>query len=99
MPRLEAVIQKEILQYLRNLPLCVPFKIIAANERGVPDIICCLNSRFVGFEVKRPGAKPTRIQDAQRERIAAAGGVVYVVTSMADTRNIIANIYPGIEKL
>jgi hypothetical protein len=69
----------------------VPFKIIAANERGVPDIICCLNSRFVGFEVKRPGAKPTRIQDAQRERIVAAGGDVYVVTSLDGVKKIIAN--------
>ena len=92
MSKVEAYIQKEILQYLRSLPQCRPFKIIVANERGVPDIICCLNGRFVGFEVKRPGAKPTRIQDAQRERIGVAGGTVYVVTSLDDTKNIIENV-------
>ena len=91
MSKVEAYIQKEILQYLRSLPRCVPFKIIAANERGVPDIICCLNGQFVGFEVKRPGAKPTRIQDAQRDRIFAAGGDVYVVTSLDSVKQIIEN--------
>jgi hypothetical protein len=77
---------------LRSLPWCRPFKIIAANERGVPDIICCLDGKFIGFEVKRPGAKPTRLQDAQRERIISAGGQAHIVTSLDEVKNIIERI-------
>jgi len=89
MSKAEAYIQKEILQYLRSLPQCRPFKVIVANERGVPDIICCLNGLFIGFEVNRPGAKPTRLQDVQRQRIHCAGGEVYIVTSLDEVKNII----------
>jgi Holliday junction resolvase len=92
MSKSEAQIQKEILKFLRNLPQCRPFKIITANERGVPDIICCLKGRFICFEVKRTGAKPTQLQDAQKERIIYAGGQVYIVTSLEEVKNIIERI-------
>ena len=91
MSKVENYIQKQILTFLRVLPRCRPFKVIAANERGVPDIICCLDGRFIGFEVKRPAAKPTRLQEAQRDRIISAGGQVYIVTSLDDVKNIIEN--------
>ena len=92
MSKLESQIQKEILKYLRSLPQCLPFKIIAANERGVPDILCCMNGQFIGFEIKRPGGKPTKIQDAQRQRIISAGGQAHVVTSLEDIKQIIERI-------
>jgi hypothetical protein len=92
MSKTESYIQKQILQFLRSLPWCRPFKIIAANERGVPDIICCLNGRFIAFEVKRPGAKPTQLQDVQHQRIVSAGGKVHIVTSLDEVKKIVASI-------
>ena len=92
MSKSESNIQKQILQFLQSLPWCQPFKIIAANERGVPDIICCFNGRFIGFEVKRPGAKPTQLQEAQHNRIISAGGQVHIVTSLDEVKKITAGI-------
>lgn len=92
MPKAESRIQNQILRYLTSLPQCIAFKVILANQRGVPDILCCLNGRFIGFEVKRFGAKPTPIQHAQHQRIAAAGGVVYVVRSIDEIQTILSTL-------
>ncbi len=45
----ESKIQKEILDYLNGLPFTVAWKVMQANERGVPDILCCLCGLFVGI--------------------------------------------------
>jgi Holliday junction resolvase len=60
-----------------------------ANERGCPDIVACVNGRFVGMEVKAEAGHPTPLQLAQMERIRVAGGRAYVVKSLDEVKHII----------
>ena len=41
---------------------------------GVPDIIGCYAGIFIGIEVKREGAKPTKLQDLRMKQIHKVGG-------------------------
>ncbi len=59
---------------------------------GLPDIICCIAGRFVAFEVKTPGSKPTKLQEAMIKKIRAAGGVAHVVHSVDDAVAVISKI-------
>lgn len=53
------------------------------QQAGIPDLLCCIEGRFVALEVKVPGEyHPTsRLQLHHLGRIDAAGGVAYVVKS------------------
>lgn len=55
------------------------------QSRGLPDIVCCYNSWFLGVEVKLPGKENT-VSDLQRKKlwdIYNAGGIAVMVTSVA----------------
>ncbi|MER2058002.1 MAG: VRR-NUC domain-containing protein [Niallia sp.] len=56
------------------------------QKSGVPDILACINGRFVGIEVKRPGGKVSALQDYNIEQIRASGGVAFVATSVDEVR-------------
>lgn len=56
------------------------------QKSGVPDIIACVNGKFVGIEVKRPGGRVSELQKYHIEKIRAAGGVAFVATSIEDVR-------------
>jgi Holliday junction resolvase len=45
----------------------------------VPDIIACVNGRFLAIECKAGGNKPTALQVREIENIRSAGGVAVVV--------------------
>jgi Holliday junction resolvase len=44
------------------------------GKRGVPDIIACSRGMFIAIEVKRPGKKPTPVQELRGKQIRAAYG-------------------------
>lgn len=56
------------------------------QKAGVPDILACINGRFVGIEVKRPGGKVSALQEYNIEQIRASGGVAFVATSVEEVR-------------
>lgn len=49
------------------------------GRSGVPDIIACVNGRFLAIECKAGGNKPTALQTREIELIRLAGGVAVVV--------------------
>lgn len=49
------------------------------GNSGIPDILCCLNGRFVGIECKANGGKVTRLQQSHLDEIEMRGGVALVV--------------------
>lgn len=79
-------LQSEILTYLKSLPECWATKVIAANERGCPDILCCYKGRFLAIEVKDKGDKLSNIQSAQLSRIRQAEGATIVARNMNDIK-------------
>lgn len=58
----------------------------AYGTHGIPDIICCVDGRFIGIECKAPGKEKTTTcnQDQHIAAITASGGVAFVATSLED---------------
>jgi len=74
-------IQSEILRYCRKAEGIAAFNIVMA-DRGAPDILACVNGKFMGFEIKGHRDRVTAIQAAQARRIIEAGGECFVVRSL-----------------
>jgi Holliday junction resolvase len=49
------------------------------GSSGVPDVVCCLDGRFIGIECKAGKGKTTALQDKNLREIEAAGGVALVI--------------------
>jgi len=49
------------------------------GRSGVPDIICCINGKFLGIECKAGKNEPTALQQREINQIQAAGGMAMVV--------------------
>ena len=79
----EAEITAAVRDYLR-LVGAWELKVLGGlgQRPGVPDVLACVQGRFVAIEVKRPGRRPTPRQAAELEAIRAAGGIALVATSL-----------------
>jgi hypothetical protein len=85
-----------ILRFLKNEASCFAWKTHGNQyQAGIPDIIACVHGRFVAFEVKRPGGRPTKLQEAALRRIGAAGGVAAVVHSVDEAREALKSLTAG----
>lgn len=57
------------------------------SKAGTPDIIACVNGKFIAIEVKRPeGGKVSELQKVQIDLIHKAGGHVFVARSLEETK-------------
>lgn len=62
----------------------------AFQKTGVPDIIACINGKFVAIEVKRSnGGIVSELQKAQIQKIKSCGGVVGVAHSIDEFLQIL----------
>jgi hypothetical protein len=76
----EAKVKKKVKVILESLGAYYTMPVAGVFGRsGVPDILCCLNGRFVAIECKANGGKTTRLQDSNLTAIAKAGGIALVV--------------------
>jgi Holliday junction resolvase len=84
----ESVIQRQILTWLKaNGYYAV--KTISTNRNGTPDILTCVNGRFVGIEVKTEIGKTSKLQDYQIKAIIESGGHAFVARSLDDVKNVL----------
>lgn len=90
--KVESEIQSSILKYLRSLKGCWVTKIVTANERGVPDIICCYKGKFIALEVKAKSGELTPIQAVQILKIHVAGGRACIVRSVEDVKEVMKGV-------
>ena len=94
--RKESYYQSKILTWLkRTYPEAFVFKATQgpySNLNGVPDIIALIDGHFFGFEVKRPGGKPTKLQEIAIAQINRAGGTAAVVSTPQQVEIMIAQI-------
>ena len=82
-PPRESTIQAAIIRELRLQGAYV----IKAHQAGMgaagtPDLLACIDGRFVAIEVKRPGQHLTNLQAARLDEIRHAGGVAIVAGSV-----------------
>jgi len=94
---LEKDITNSILRYLKTVPGCFCWKQSGGmyGTAGLPDIICCLNGKFVAFEVKTPSGKLTMLQESTLNKINAAKGNAYKVTTLQEVKTILKNLEGG----
>lgn len=61
---------------------------------GAPalDFLICIAGRFVSIETKKPGGKPTPLQETTIQNIRDAGGLVFVVDGDESLEHAIACI-------
>lgn len=46
---------------------------------GTPDILACVNGKFVAIEVKAANGKPSKLQIYHIEQIIKSGGIGYIL--------------------
>jgi hypothetical protein len=62
---------------------------------GIPDLLCCIQGRFVGIEVKMPGGSLRPAQVAALNEIYRAGGIAAVVETVEQGRKLLSVITGG----
>lgn len=64
------------------------------GRMGIPDIICCLDGRFIGIETKAAKGKPTMLQLKALAEIHNNGGLALVIneTNLDYLKECIANV-------
>lgn len=72
----------------------VKFFANAYTSSGIPDLLICLNGRFVGIEVKQETGKPSLLQKLHLKRIGEAGGIGILAypSGYEDLKNLIDNL-------
>lgn len=57
----------------------IPYFPTIYTPKGVPDLLACVNGRFIGIEVKAEKGKPTKLQQRQQKLINEAGGLSFIL--------------------
>lgn len=93
----ESDITKSILKYLKTLPRCFFWKEHGGiyGTSGIPDIIVCIDGRFIALEVKTQKGKTTPLQNAAIRKIRSSGGFAFVVRSVEEAKNAINSATGG----
>lgn len=81
-------LQSKVLSFLKQQPNTWAIKVITANERGCPDILCCVAGMFVAIEIKEGKDRLSSIQKEQMKRIREAGGRTVVMRSVEDVKEL-----------
>lgn len=89
---MENKIQSSIIKYLKAKK-CFVVKTIISNQSGIPDLLCCINGKFVAFEVKDIGKRPTELQKYKINEIIKSGGYAYVIDSVNEVKQIYELIF------
>jgi len=91
---LEKEITVQIMRYLKTVDNCFAWKEHGGmySTAGIPDIICCLNGRFVALEVKTATGKLTKLQENTIQKIQAAKGQAFKVTSVEEVKEVLRNL-------
>jgi Holliday junction resolvase len=91
----EAKVKASVVKLLKKHNIYYFFPATHGYGRsGVPDIICCFNSLFMGIECKATAKnKPTALQEKEMQKIRDAGGVTFVTNE--DNINLLALYLKG----
>jgi len=64
------------------------------QRSGIPDLICCVNGKFVAIELKREGSRATPLQEYNIEQIIKSGGIAKLIrpSSFDELKKIIGGL-------
>lgn len=76
----EKYIENKIKNYLKSKNVWyVKYFANSYTPVGIPDILACVNGKFVGIEVKNEIGKTTLLQDYNIKKIKESGGYALIV--------------------
>jgi len=76
----EAKVKKKVYKLLRDHGAYYFSPIMNGyGKSGVPDVIACLDGKFIAIECKAGNNKPTALQERELSAIAEAGGDAFVI--------------------
>lgn len=90
----EKEVQTEILDYLKSIG-AYSIKVITGNRKGISDITCCVNGRYVAIEVKAENKDfrdVTKLQRLELSRVNDAGGLGFYTNNLQYVEKIL-NFY------
>lgn len=89
----ESNFQKKCIDYLKKN------RIYYINQygngrtgKGTPDVTCCINGRYVAFELKVEGNTPSPAQVIRMKKIRESGGCAYAVWTFNDFKEIVDEV-------
>ena len=87
----EQVIQKNIIRMLEKDYGAYVVKVITASKNGIPDLLACVQGRFVGIEVKRPESQNnvSKLQAYNLQRIENSDGISMVAWNTAMVKEVL----------
>ena len=93
----ESELIKKISDYLKSVPDLFFWKEHGGiyGTSGIPDIIVCIDGRFIALEVKTQKGKTTPLQNAAIRKIRNSGGFAFVVRSVEEAKNAIDSAMGG----
>lgn len=72
--------ENKIKRYLDSKGIWyVKFFANAFTRSGIPDILCCVNGKFVSIEVKAETGRLSDLQMIEMERICKSGGIALCI--------------------
>ena len=94
----EQQLQSSIIKLIETEYNGYVIKIITGNKAGQPDLVCCIDSLYVGLEVKLPGKESTlsELQKVHLQLIKDSKGTSAMVSSVESVRAILDHLL-GIE--
>ncbi len=89
----EQQIQKKILTMQEETYDAYTVKVVSASRGGVPDILCCIEGRFVAIEVKRPESKNnvSKLQEYNLSKIEQRGGISMVAWDVPMVKELLTD--------
>lgn len=77
----EKEFENQVKKYLKNVPNCWFFKVWGGGfqKSGIPDLIACINGKFVAIELKSENGKPSELQKMNVSKINHCGGYAIIL--------------------
>lgn len=76
----EAKVKQKVKQILNLIGAYYVMPVTGGyGTQGAPDFLVCFHGNFIGIETKAGNNKPTALQELNMNKIAAAGGIAFVV--------------------
>ena len=87
----ESQLQKAVKKaILKQYPSCWYYHPCDKTRRGIPDIIACIDCKFIAIELKKNfNTGPSKLQEYNILKIREAGGYAFWATSVEDVMDVL----------
>lgn len=91
----ESNFQTKIIKYLESQgAYVIKYNASGISKTGVPDLLACVNGKFIAIEVKAPNGIASKLQEYNLKQIQKAGGIGLILypKGFDEFKKIIENI-------